>query len=276
MSTLKVTNLWIYPIKSLAGIQLKSTHIEPRGLQYDRRWVLVDQHSVFVNQRDYPEMVFLQPVIEENQISIHHKNNPEKVLTFSLAEPDTVPAEVQVWDDKCMAKPVGAEADQWFSEVLGKEVRLMFMHKDGIRPADPRYAVNENDEVSFADGYPILIISEESLALLNSKTDEHVPMNRFRANIIISGGIAHQEDQLRKININGIEMYGVKPCARCVMTTIDTHTGQKGKEPLKTLVKYRKLDRKILFGENFIPISSGHVSVGDQIDVLETKEAIKF
>lgn len=271
MSTLKISDLWIYPIKSIAGIQLTTSKVENRGLQYDRRWVLVDENGVFVNQRDFPEMNFLQPEINSGIMTIRHKQDKYEPLVISMKEPESQSDKVIVWDDTCSGKPVDTKADEWFSKALNKPVRLFYMHKEGIRPADPRYAINETDEVSYADGYPVLMISEASLDFLNTKIDEHIPMNRFRPNIIVTGATAHQEDELREIEINGLKLHGVKPCARCVMTTIDVTTGQKGKEPLKSLATYRKLGHKILFGENFIPSEEGVIKVGDAISVLETK-----
>lgn len=273
MSKLKITDLWIYPIKSIAGIQLTQAKVEKRGLQYDRRWVLADENGTFVHQRDYPEMALLQPEINGDIMTVSHKTKEIAPMSFSMGEPTSTPVDVTVWDDGCSAKPVDKEADLWFSEIIGKSVRLLYMHEDSVRQADQRYAIEATDKVSFADGYPVLIISEESLALLNSKTDEHIPMNRFRANIIVSGAEAHEEDRLRKITIGEVEMYGVKPCARCIMTTIDVDTAQKGKEPLKSLATYRKLGHKILFGENFIPSNEGQVMVGDTLKVLKTKNS---
>lgn len=273
MPNLKITDLWIYPIKSLAGIQLTTAHVESRGLQYDRRWVLADSEGTFVHQRDYPAMTLLQPEIHGNTITIRHKQGTLEPLTFDMSEPQTDAIAVRVWEDTCQAKPVSEAANQWFSKFLDKPVQLLYMHEGSIRPADPRYATDQSDKVSFADGYPVLMISEESLNLLNGKTEDYVPMNRFRANIIISGGMAHIEDSLRHVHINGTEFYGVKPCARCVMTTIDAETAIKGKEPLKTLATYRKVDHKILFGENFIPKGSGQIKVGDTLEVSEFKKA---
>lgn len=271
MSTLKISDLWIYPIKSLAGIQLTTSKVENRGLEYDRRWVLVDENGVFVNQREFPEMNFLQPEIDSEIMTIRHKQGKLEPLSISMSEPNVSAESVVVWDDTCSGKPVDSKADEWFSKAINKPVRLLFMHKKGVRPADPRYAITESDEVSYADCYPVLIISEASLVMLNSKTDVSIPMNRFRPNIVISGATAHQEDELREIEVNGLKMYGVKPSARCVMTTIDINTGQRGKEPLKTLATYRKTGHKILFGENFIPAAEGTVNVGDEITVKEKK-----
>lgn len=273
MSKLKITDLWIYPIKSIAGIQLSQAKVEKRGLQYDRRWVLADEYGTFVHQRDYPEMALLQPEINGDIMTVRHKTKEIAPVSFSMREPASTPVDVTVWDDACSAKPVDKETDQWFSQIIGKNVRLLYMHEDSVRQADQRYAIETTDKVSFADGYPVLIISEESLALLNSKTDEYIPMNRFRGNIIVSGTEAHGEDRLRKITIGEVEMYGVKPCARCIMTTIDVDTAQKGKEPLKSLATYRKLGHKILFGENLIPSNEGQIVVGDTLEVLETKSS---
>ena len=272
MSSLKISDLWIYPIKSLAGIQLTTTKVEKRGLQYDRRWVLVDKDGAFVSQREYPEMNFLQPEIHGNEIKVHHKHDKMESISFSIDEPNTSTASVTIWDDACTGKPVDPKVDAWFSKAIGKPVTLLYMHKDGARQADPRYAINPSDEVSYADGYPVLILSEASLELLNSKTTEHIPMNRFRANIIISGTSAHEEDTLREIEINDVKLFGVKPCARCVMTTIDVATAQKGKEPLKTLATYRKLGHKILFGENFIPVTEGVIKIGESLVVSAVKK----
>lgn len=272
MSKLTITDLWIYPIKSIAGIQLESSKVELRGLQYDRRWVLADMDGQFVHQRDYPEMALLQPSIEGETMTIKHKQKDIAPLSFSMAEPDSEQVSVTVWDDTMPAKPVSDKASQWFSDIIGKPVQLLYMHEGSIRQADQRYAINESDKVSFADGYPILIISEESLSQLNDLANEHVPMGRFRANVIVKGGEAHIEDRVRKLSVSETAWYGVKPCARCVMTTIDLETAQKGREPLLTLSKYRKVESKILFGENFIPMSECQIEVGQELEIEEWKE----
>ena len=274
MSKITITDLWIYPIKSLAGIQLTSSKVELRGLQYDRRWVIADMEGMFVHQRDYPEMALLQPSIEGETMTIIHKQKAISPLVFSMREPETDPVNVTVWDDTMPAKPVSQEADRWFSDFIGKPVQLLYMHEESIRQADQRYAINETDIVSFADGYPILMISEESLALLNTQATTHVPMGRFRANVIIKGGEPHIEDRIQRLKVGKSEWHGVKPCARCIMTTIDTETAKKGPEPLFTLAQYRKTDNKILFGENFIPMEEGKVHVGDTLNVELWKDPV--
>jgi uncharacterized protein YcbX len=271
---IKIASLHIYPIKSLGGISLQETRVTSRGLAYDRRWVLVDENNRFVSQREYANMALLQPSMDKSLMKITDRSGIQESLSFDLAEPKTEPEMVTVWDDTMPAKPVSTSADEWFSRFMQMPVRLMYMHEDSFRQADQRYAITENDKVSFADGYPILIISEASMAQLNAKLDKALQVGRFRANIIVSGTDAHEEDSWREIQTAQQTLYGVKPCARCVMTTIDPQTAQSGTEPLKTLSTYRFIDNKILFGENFIPKEDGVLQVGDEIKVLSKKETL--
>lgn len=271
MSNLIITALYIYPIKSLAGIEVPKAKVESRGFQHDRRFMLVDENNQFITQRNHAKMALLQPELTATEIIVRHKAEDINPLKISLDEPNTSPEMVTIWDDTCPAKPVSSKADEWFSTVLGMKCRLMYMHDESIRQADQRYAIKETDKVSFADGYPYLMISEESLAQLNEKLDEPIDMRRFRPSIVFKGGKPHEEDEIRKVFCNGIEMYGVKPCARCVMTTVNPDTSEKGKEPLKTLSIYRQIGSKILFGENFIATSGGELKVGYLLKVLERK-----
>lgn len=273
MSNLIITALYIYPIKSLAGIEVPKAKVESRGFQNDRRFMLVDEENQFITQRKYPKMALLQPELTNSEIIVRHKIEAVSPLRISLDEPNTTPEMVTIWDDTCPAKPVSPETDEWFSAVLGMKCRLMYMHDGSVRQADQRYAINETDKVSFADGYPYLMISEESLAQLNEKLDEPMDMRRFRPSIVFKGGKPHEEDEIRKVFCNGIEMYGVKPCARCVMTTVNPDTSEKGTEPLKTLSTYRQVGNKILFGENFIATGERELKVGYLLKVLERKEA---
>ena len=268
---IKIKSLHIYPIKSLGGISLKNSPVTWRGLAYDRRWVLVNEDNLFVSQRTFPEMALLQPAINENKMSIIHRTEKEDKISFALSEPDAAEEMVTVWDDSMPAKEVSKEVSEWFSRILGMPLRLMYMHDDSIRKADQKYAIHENDHVSFADGYPILLISEASMDQLNDKMGLKQTINRFRANIILEGAKAHEEDSFRHLRIGEQEIFGVKPCARCVMTTIDPETAQAGREPLQTLASYRKVDQKILFGENFIPANEHNLSVGDVVEVVERK-----
>lgn len=271
MSELVVTSLFIYPIKSLAGISLKDSQVESRGLKFDRRWMLVNQHNQFITQREHPKMAMLQPEITESSIIVNHRKQNIAPIIISLSAPNSESEMVTIWDDTCPAKEVSKEANDWFSKVLEMDCRLMYMHDASIRQADQRYAINEADKVSFADGYPVLMVSEESMNQLNQKMGLYYSIERFRPNVVFKGANPHQEDTLRKVQIGEVELYGVKPCARCVLTNIDPQTTEQGKEPLKTLSTYRKLNNKILFGENFIPTKEGQIKVGDSLRIIEIK-----
>jgi len=271
---IKIESLHIYPIKSLGGISLQESKVTSRGLAYDRRWVLVDENNRFVSQREYAQMALLQPSLDDTVMTINDRSGKQEQLNFNLQEPQTEAEEVTIWDDIVPAKPVDDAADQWFSSFMQMPVRLMYMHEESVRQADQRYAITVNDKVSFADGYPILIISEASMTLLNSKLENPLTINRFRANVIVSGIKAHEEDSWREIKTDRQTLFGVKPCARCVMTTIDPENAQFGAEPLKTLSTYRFKDNKILFGENFIPQDEGKLRVGDEIEVIQHKPAL--
>lgn len=272
MKSIYVKNIYIYPIKSLGGIELTTSPVERRGLKYDRRWMLVDENGRFVSQREHQQLALLQPRIENHSMVIEDRSGKLQPLSIDLEAPIADPIEVTVWDDSCQALPSPEPINQWFSSVLGFATRLVYMPESSLRIADQRYAPATDDHVSFADGYPILIIGQASLNLLNQKLGYELPMNRFRPNLVLEGLAPHEEDTLAEIMINGLTYRGVKPCARCVMTTIDQNTGEKGAEPLRTLAGYRKSGNKILFGENFIPEHSGEVSVGLRVEIIHRKD----
>jgi len=181
---------------------------------------------------------------------------------------------VTIWDDTCAGQLVSDEADNWFSQKLGLNCRLVYMPDDTQRQTDIRYT-ELGTVTSFSDAYPALMIGQAALDDLNSRLADALPMNRFRPNIVFTGGRPYSEDTMKHIRINGIDMFGVKLCARCVMTTIDQHTTQKSKEPLKTLATYRRKGAKILFGQNMVH-GKGIISVGDVIDVLALHTEERF
>lgn len=270
---IKIKSLHIYPIKSIGSIDLKESQVTHRGLTYDRRWVLVDEQNRFVSQRENPHLALLQPELHEHQMKVVDRSQHQSPILFDLTEPDTEADEVTIWDDVVPAKPVSSKVNEWFSNFMRAPVRLMYMHEESVRQADQRYAITPANKVSFADGYPILIVSEASMNLLNTKLISPLKVNRFRANIIVEGTEPHEEDSWREVRTAQQTLFGVKPCARCVMTTIDPETAVAGKEPLKTLSSYRQIGNKILFGENFIPKEEGVLKVGDEVTVVQRKEA---
>ncbi len=260
-----LTALYQYPIKSLGGIALQRARVSPFGLEHDRRWMLVQPDGTFITARKFPQMLLLQPEWRGDQLYVFHSQKDIPPLEIPM-EPGGPDMSVVIWDDTVRAVRVGAEADAWFSEQLGMDCHLVYLPDDSFRPVDPRYA-RETEGVSFADGYPYLIIGESSLADLNSRLPEPVGMDRFRPNMVFSGAEAFAEDGWKKINIGPITFHAVKPCARCVLTTIDPETGKGGKEPLATLSSYRSQDHKVLFGMNLLHEGEGAIKVGDEIVV---------
>lgn len=261
-----VQAIYIYPIKSLGGISVDSGIVEEKGFKYDRRWMLINSDGVFVSQRKYPSLALLQVQLEEEGLSVFHKSVPGNILLIPFDSPIEKYVEVTIWDDQVKAQLVGDDFDRWFSQYVGEEVRLVLMPENSHRKVDPRFAV-KGESVSFADGMPYLLIGQESLNDLNKRLSNSVPMDRFRPNIVFSGGEAFSEDHWKEIKIGDVDFKVVKPCARCVLTTVDQETGIKGKEPLKTLASYRTVGSKVLFGQNMVSISSGRIQVGDRIKI---------
>ncbi|RDC54694.1 MOSC domain-containing protein [Pedobacter chinensis] len=270
MNKLYLSGLYIYPIKSLGGISLATSHIEERGLQHDRRWMLTDEEGMFITQRKHHELALLQVSIENDELIVFHKADPHKKISFPLEQTIGEGISVKIWDDLSEGLEVSESVSKWFSDFMQMKVRLVKMPAKEKRKVDPRYAPND-EIVSFADGYPCLIIGEASLNHLNQKLSVSVPMDRFRPNLVFSGGEAHVEDRFNTFCLNDILFSAVKPCARCVLITIDQQTGIKGQEPLKTLANYRRVNNKIMFGQNLIHQGKGMISVGDELNVLDWK-----
>lgn len=262
--SLIIQDLFIYPIKSLGGIRISESKVEERGFELDRRWMLIDESGKFMSQRTFPKMAMLRVEIAEDSLLVHHTARPDEVIQIPFAAEGAEVSSVTVWDDEMPARLVNLDIDEWFSQALGMKVRLVKMPLSTERKVDPRYAIND-ESVSFADGMPYLLIGQNSLEDLNSRLDEEVPINRFRPNIVFSGGEAFAEDSWKKIQIGEVYFQVVKPCARCVMITVEQDTAEKGVEPLKTLATYRKQGNKILFGQNMVALSTGIIKVGDQI-----------
>lgn len=269
----------IYPVKSLAGITLKESKTERRGLEFDRRWMLIDEKNKFLTQREFPKMATVKPEILADGLQV---SRGKDVLAIPFEPLNGETKTVQIWQSKCKAKVYENVINEWFSDVLETNCKLAVMPEETHRKVNYFFRIDKDDHVSFADAYPFLLIGENSLADLNSRLDEDLPMNRFRPNFVVSGSEGFAEDGWKKIRIGESIFHIVKPCARCVMTTIDQNAGEKdGKEPLKTLAKFRiprrSVKKNILFGQNLIAEKAGMVlRVGDKIEVLKTKRAPKF
>lgn len=263
-----LSEIWIYPVKSLAGINVTEAIVEGRGLQYDRRWMITDTAGKFITQRDFPKMAMLDVMITNTGLRITNRLLPEQFVLVPFQPVTGDPVSVVVWDDTVEAVTVSRDVDQWLSEQLEMPVMLVFMPESSERKADPRYAKHD-ENVSFADGFPFLLISQGSLDGLNAKLETPVVMLRFRPNFVVTGTDPHAEDDWKSIKIGDLSFDIVKPCARCVLTTIDPETSEKGKEPLKTLATYRRNGNKILFGQNIVARQLGQLKQGDDVLILE-------
>lgn len=272
---MQLSEIHIYPIKSLGGISLTQARLTDRGLEHDRRWMLVDAQGRFLSQRNHPLMARLQVVLGENGLLVHDRSGVLYPLPIPFQAQTAAAARIPVviWDDTCEGQLVSAEADAWFSKALGQDCRLIYMPDKSRRAVDPRRAQN-GEIVSFADGYPCLIIGQASLDLLNEKLAQPLPMNRFRPNFVFTGGAPHAEDHWTRFCIGEVLFHGVKPCVRCEITTIDQETTLRGKEPLRTLATYRRAEKGVIFGQNLLHEGAGVVKVGDQIKVLAQHNSI--
>ncbi len=269
-----ISEIWIYPIKSLGGISLQKAKLTERGLQWDRRWMLLDNKGQFMTQRQIAAMALLEVSLHPDHLEVNHSNKSILPLVIPLETPPaTEVVKAPIWDDITNALAVSAEADRWFSQALGQTCRLVYMPEDEQRTTTGKTS-GRQQKVSFADGYPILIIGQASLDDLNSRLAQPVPMNRFRPSLVFSGSTPFEEDSWHAFTIGKNQFWAEKPCARCVVTTIDQESGKKtGKEPLATLSKYRSWNNKVLFGQNLLFEAGGTIRIGDPIQVQNHKEA---
>ncbi len=259
-----ISGLNIFPVKSLGGYATDAATVTDRGFMYDRRWLLTDQNNKFLTQREIPAMALLSASVADETLIIRHKNNDAVKLELPVLPENQVLKRVEIWSDNCKAQWVSKTADDWFSDILKSSCQLVYMPDETRRHVDGRYAPNK-EITSFTDGYPFLILGEASLADLNSRLNDPLPMDRFRPNIVFTGGLPYQEDSFKHFNIGTVEFMGVKGCGRCEITTIDQQNLEKGKEPLKTLAGYRARNNKIYFGQYLLHRGEGIIKTGEQI-----------
>lgn len=264
MSQYTLSGLFRYPVKSLYGETFERLDIGPRGPLYDRHWMVVDAGGKFLTQRQLPRMTLIRTRLDAtNDLYLAAPGMPE----LAVGPPSSQPVLVRVWGDEVTAVAASAPINAWLSEFLETDCRLVSLPDASRRPVDPHYA-SADDQVGFADGFPLLLISQGSLDELNSRLTSPVPMRRFRPNLVVSGCAAFAEDDWRRIRIGDILFEVVKPCSRCVIPTIDTETAERGREPLQTLMSYRKRDNKIYFGQNLIHRGQGALQIGMTVEVL--------
>ncbi|MEP7264154.1 MAG: MOSC N-terminal beta barrel domain-containing protein [Bacteroidota bacterium] len=260
----------IYPVKSLGGFSVASAFAGDRGLQYDRRWMITDENHVFITQREIPLMALIGTSLHDDGIYLYRKQQPEErfLIPFEVKEGEKIMS--GIWKDNCESLHFSQEADEWLSDMMKAKCKLMYMPDSSVRPVEANFLVN-NEQVSFADGFPYLIIGESSLQDLNNRLDEKIPMNRFRPNFVFNGGAPYIEDSWNNMQIGNVLFRATRPCLRCMITTIDQETATVNKEPLKTLATYRNVGNNIKFGMNVMAVTHGRIQTGDTIYMQEAK-----
>ena len=261
---MKVRELYIYPIKGMQGTSVQSATVMERGFEHDRRFMLIDETDTFISQRTHPILVLFKPIIENKTLKVHYK---EKQIEVSLNASLGNTIVTNLFEHKVPSTEVDLHVNAWFSEIIGQKVRLVKMEDQNIRKKE-LIKGPKSVEVSFADGYPYLIVGTESLERLNQELDQSVAINRFRANIIVETSVPHIEDSWEDVKIGDTQLFVVKPCARCQVITIDQSTGHKSNATLKALSTYRKSENKIFFGANAVQIQEGIIKVGDEVQPL--------
>ncbi|MGB2110002.1 MAG: MOSC domain-containing protein [Marinobacter vinifirmus] len=262
---MKVQSLYLYPVKSLAGVEVPGFELDDFGPKGDRRWMIVDDQNRFVTQRQMPRLALVSAVMSDDGVEVQIPDQGR----FPLV-PQEEQVRVVVWRDTADALMGDPAASAALSEFCGVPLRFVYMPDSSFRRVDPE-RVADNRRVGFADGFPFLLTNQASLDELNTRLTQPVSMTRFRPNIVIQGVPAWAEDNWRPLVIGTVGFQVVKPCSRCVLTTVDPETGIKdaGTEPLKTLSTYRKTPDGVIFGQNAIHLSSGRISVGDSVAISQ-------
>jgi len=267
--TATLAAIHVFPLKSGAPLSLREAQVEKRGLGQDRRWMVIDATGKFVTGRQLSKLTLIRARADTNGLTLDAPGMP----TLHVEAPvNGARVDTAVWG-AAVAPLLAAAADEWISTYLGAAHKLVHMDADCMRRLkakyDGRYG-KDDDEVSFADGFPLLLISQGSLDLLNSKLAQPVPMLRFRPNLVVAGTTAHAEDDWKRIRIGDCEFEVAKPCTRCVFTTVDFERGERDPngEPLRTLTRYRRTPDGVTFGQNLIPRKLGKVRIGDAVEVL--------
>lgn len=262
---ISVSGLFIYPVKSCGGLIVELAAVGATGFELDRRWMVVGEDGRFLSQRKHPRLAQVRARLADDRLVLEAPQMSPLDLALELE--DGPPSRVQVWDDECPAIDAGKGAAEWFSRYLGCSVRLVRMTDDDARPLGTSSA-QPGDQVSFADGFPFLLISRASLDDLNRRLSLPVPMDRFRPNIVVEGCEPYAEDGWDRLRIGEVDFRVAKACARCNVTTVDQATGERGREPLRTLSTYRTVDGQVLFGQNLVHEGRGVLRVGDSVEAV--------
>lgn len=267
MTNIVLSDIYVYPVKSLAGIRIPSWTVVETGLKYDRKWMLIDSEQHFLSQRHLPRMALIKTALTETQLILSAPSMDDLCLSLEPTTGDIINS--TIWHDQVDTITISAEADEWFSRFLDVECRLVYQPDRAIRRVNPAFAKPE-DQTALSDGFPFLLISENSLVALNQAMQLNLSISRFRPNLVVSGCESYAEDIWREITIGNIGFRLPKPCSRCAVPTIDPETGKIGKEPLTTLNRLRKWQNKVYFGQNALHNGLGVLSVGDIVQINAT------
>jgi uncharacterized protein YcbX len=256
--------LAIYPVKGLGGQLVDEVEVKDRGFAWDRRWMLVGDDQRFLSQRQLPKMATIKAAVTAEELVLSHRNSQ---ISVPLKPPETAPKiQVTIWNDRVEAILL-PDYGQWFSETLHHRCDLVFMPDTTLRAVNPKFA-RAGDIVGFADAYPILLIGAASLADLNTRLEDPVPIDRFRPNIVVSTNEPFIEDQWGEIEIGSTLVCGTKASARCSVPTVDQLTGEcTGPEPIRTLARYRRFDEGVYLGQNLTIRRTGRIAVGDVVSI---------
>ncbi|MEU2181705.1 MOSC domain-containing protein [Streptomyces thermolilacinus] len=273
-----LSSLHIHPVKALGGSSPASAVVEPWGLAGDRRWMLTDRDGKAVTQRQYAALAPASAALPPGG-GVRVSAPGRAPLDIAVPDPGDGTVVVDVFGTKVEAVPAAPDAEAWFADYLGADVRLVHMDDPSRRrPVAPDYA-REGETVNFADGFPLMVTTTASLdalnALIAAGEDAHegpLPMERFRPTAVVDGTVAWEEDRWARIAIGDVTFRVAKPCSRCVVTTTDQRTGVRGREPLRTLSRHRKSGSKVLFGQNLVPETTGTLRVGDPLRVLAVRD----
>lgn len=260
---LTLSELWIYPVKSLAGVRVARADVEARGLAGDRRFLVVDERGRFLTQRELPAMALARPRLERGLLRLEA---PGLASVEVPSDVDGPAREVVVWEDRVEAIDAGDEIAEWISAALARPARLVRMPESTRRAADPKHA-RPGDLVSFADGFPFLLATEASLLAVNEALDVPVDVRRFRPNLVVAGAEPFEEDAWREVRIGGVRFYPRKACARCAIVDVDPDAGARAGGVLTALATVRREGNAVYFGQNLVHDGAGTLRVGDEVVV---------
>lgn len=262
-----LASIHIYPLKSCAPLAIDEARVQRRGIAHDRRWTIVDAENTFITARNYPRLTLIRATADDDGLHLTAPGMPH--MSARIPRADAGRLAVTIWDDSVAPQAADANANAWITEFLGMPAALAYMDDACVRAIDPDWS-SPSDEVSFADGFPLLLISQAAVDHLNTRLQSPISALRFRPNLLIANTEPHAEDGWKRIRVGDVEFDVVKPCIRCVFTTVDFSTGTFDPlgEPLRTLVNYRRTPKGVAFGQNLIPRSEGNLRIGDPVTVL--------